>query len=220
MAFGDSPTYPLTAPTYGVVDFNISMTARVVTSESPFTGAVQTYNLGAHYWSATVTLAPMKRENAVEWQTFFMKLKGRTGTFKMGSSDWATARGVWSSETNTAVISLADDHDAGVETIHINEPTSLSSSSTARVGLKKGDMIELQDKLYMVTDDFSYTYGSGIFNIQPPLKVTIDSNTSTANKTIKHNNAQGLWRLDDPSVRWDVDKMQNYGLSFTCSEAF
>ena len=70
-----APTYPLAFPTtVGVQKSNWGLRRAVGLSESPFTGAQQVYEHTMALWTAVITLPPMSRAQAVDYQTFFMQL--------------------------------------------------------------------------------------------------------------------------------------------------
>ena len=56
----------------------------VAVSQSPFTYAQQVAKYTGSVWQTTVTLPPMNRADAGAWQSFFMQLNGRFGTFLLG----------------------------------------------------------------------------------------------------------------------------------------
>ena len=62
-------------------------------SKSPFTGSQQTAEFDHRLWTVDLSLPPMKRAEAVEWQAFLLQLHGRRGTFLLGDPDAASARG-------------------------------------------------------------------------------------------------------------------------------
>ena len=53
----------------------------VGTTISPFTGKQKTQEFDGVYWTATVSLPPMRRSQAVEWQSFLLNCKGPINTF-------------------------------------------------------------------------------------------------------------------------------------------
>lgn len=85
--------YPLPRPSGGFR--SIEWTARSVVgiNASPFTGQQQTYVWPGQWWEATVTLPAMTDANAGIWQGFFLSLNGREGSFYLGDSVRAAARG-------------------------------------------------------------------------------------------------------------------------------
>ncbi len=75
-------TYPLSFPSTGGIS-NIMFTATDVIgiSQSPYTFQQQLFQYPGQRWEASVTLPPMKRDDAETWVGFLLSLKGRLGTF-------------------------------------------------------------------------------------------------------------------------------------------
>ncbi len=63
-----------TSPNFSMSSFNLIR--MVGTTVSPFTGQTKTQEYDAVYWVAELTLPPMKRAEATEWQSFFLELNG------------------------------------------------------------------------------------------------------------------------------------------------
>ena len=62
---------------------------------SPFTGKQLSQEFDAVFWEAEVTLPPLNRSQAVEWQSFLMQLKGSTNHFKFAAPDALTNQGTF-----------------------------------------------------------------------------------------------------------------------------
>ena len=62
---------------------------------SPFTGKQLSQEFDAVFWEAEVTLPPLNRSQAVEWQSFLMQLKGSTNHFKFADTDALTNQGTF-----------------------------------------------------------------------------------------------------------------------------
>tara|TARA_Y100001938_G_scaffold145206_1_gene221386 strand:+ start:197 stop:1063 length:867 start_codon:yes stop_codon:yes gene_type:complete len=62
---------------------------------SPFTGKQLTQEFDAVFWEAEVSLPPLNREQAVEWQSFLMQLKGSVNHFKFADPDALTNQGTF-----------------------------------------------------------------------------------------------------------------------------
>ena len=72
---------------------NFSLFRAIGQTASPFTGKQLTQEFDAVYWTADVTLPPLNRTQAVEWQSFLMQLKGTTNHFKFADPDALTNTG-------------------------------------------------------------------------------------------------------------------------------
>lgn len=206
-----SYTYPLTMPTTGFVQSSWKLVRAISVSQSPFTGQSQTIEYDKALWSCTVSLPPMRRSTAALWQSFFMKLHGRKGTFLMGDPDAKTVQGVL---TGTATVQAAKA--VGVDAINITVP---SSGNNGNVILKAGDYLQLDTgadaRLYMVVNDATASSVANVsIDIEPPLKKAIT--TSTA---IDYTSAQAVMRMDNNDLGWDANHISTYGISFSCTEA-
>ena len=203
------PTYPLsnpTTPAYRTATWGFRR--RTGVSESPFTGKQQVYEYTYGLWFATLSLPPMKRDQASAWEAFFMKLRGRRGTFLLENPDYSFRGAV-----NTAA-TLNTSAAVGDETVQIN--TGNNSTTDAFVA---GDMIQLgagaTAKLYMITDNAT-TNASGVtdVNIEPAIKTAAASGA-----TVEYTSPKGVFRLDAAEVSWETNEVSVYGFTFSCSEA-
>ena len=202
-----TPSYPLTLPTAtGIVTQNWSLTRVVAVTESPFTLEQQTFEHEGSQWKTTMTLPPMKKDKAAIWLAFFMSLRGRRGTFKLGDQDRKTIQG-----TATSVVRVNGASQTGNQ-------VALDGFTASRANVfKAGDYIQINSYLYMVIEDVSAD-GSGEANvkIEPALRSGIE--TINNDDTVVYTNTTTLMRLDSNEFNWDTDKVSNYGMSFACSE--
>ena len=74
---------------------NFSLFRAIGQTASPFTGKQLTQEFDAVFWQAEVTLPPLNRTQAVEWQSFLMRLKGTTNHFKFADPDALTNTGTF-----------------------------------------------------------------------------------------------------------------------------
>jgi len=74
---------------------NFSLFRAIGQTASPFTGKQLTQEFDAVFWQAEVTLPPLNRTQAVEWQSFLMQLKGTTNHFKFADPDALTNTGTF-----------------------------------------------------------------------------------------------------------------------------
>tara|TARA_B100001057_G_scaffold488345_1_gene572535 strand:+ start:2335 stop:2964 length:630 start_codon:yes stop_codon:yes gene_type:complete len=206
-----APTYPLTFPTtQGVQKSSWGLQRAVGISTSPFTGSQQVYEHDFALWKATITLPPMNRATSAEYQTFFMQLHGRKGTFLMGDPDGKTQRG----NATQSSITIASNTAIGAYDIPVSGLTNSQSNA-----LVKGDYIQFgtgsSAKLHMIMDNASAS-GSGTvtLKVEPALKVAITTSTSCV-----ITNTVGVWRMDTNDLNWDSNHASIYGFSFSCMEA-
>lgn len=173
----------------------------VAISESPFTGSANAQEYGMAKWYATLTLPPMKREQAVEWQAFFMKCHGRNNIFLLGDPDAKVQFGTTTSATTSSVGAV------GATTINM---TLSGSDKTIEVG----DYIQFGTaaaaRLHMVT---ARRTGNGAVAFEPPLKAQVNGSVSVGLAQSK-----GVFRMDSNELTWSSNEISTYGVSFSCSE--
>ena len=202
-----TPSYPLTLPTVtGVRTQNWGLNRVVAVTESPFTLQQQTFEHEGSQWRTTMTLPPMKKDSASIWLAFFMSLRGRRGTFKLGDQDRKTIQGV---ATGTIRVNGASQTGNQVALDGF-------ANSTSNV-FKAGDYIQINSYLYMVIENAT-SNGSGEANvkIEPALRSGIE--TINDDTTVLYSNTTTLMRLDNNEFNWDTNQVSVYGISFACSE--
>lgn len=205
-----APTYPLTLPTAPAFSqARWTLKRATAMSESPFTGQQQVFDYGYALWTATLTLPPMMREQAANWEAFMMKLHGRKGTFLLGDPDAKTIQGgANTSATLNGAISVGDF------TISIN-----TNNANMTNVFKAGDYIQIGTagaaKLYMIVDNAT-SNSSGIVsvNIEPAIKVAASDAAA-----VDYTAAQGVFRMDSADLGWDTNEVSRYGITFSCTEA-
>ena len=203
-----TPSYPLTLPTAtGIQTQRFALTRIVGVSQSPFTRQEQVIQHQGEYWSATVQLPPMLKDNASQWLAFLLQLRGRRGTFKLGDQDRKTIQGV---ATGTIRVNGASQTGNQVAL----DGFAISTNNV----FKAGDYIQINSYLYMVTEDVnSNGSGEADVKIEPSLRSGLE--TIADDDTVLYTNTTTLMRLDSNEVAWDTDQVSKYGISFACSEA-
>lgn len=199
-------TYPINLPaTPGIKRFRWMGESVVAVGESPFTLATQVQLHPGARWLAEVTLPPMERADAEEWQTFFLLLEGRYQTFLLGDPLGKTPRGV---ATGTPKV------NGGGQTGN-TLATKGWTNSTNNI-LRTGDYIQVGQRLYRVRETAN-SDGSGnvTLNIWPRLR-----ESPANNDTIITTNCKGTFRLAENSqVLYEADESAIYGIAFTAMEA-
>lgn len=177
----DPPSYP--APSE--VTWNqLTVTAE---SASPFTLKSQIFEWPGQGIGAVVTMPPMKREHAQKWQAFFATLRGRTGTFTFGDSNFANKQdaGLGSPET--------------VGTTQGRNVLSTNWSPNRASVVKPGDWLRIGGKLRKVlTEADSDADGNAEFLVWP------DVQDVSAGTEIVWKDPKGTFRLseDPPEFVW------------------
>lgn len=203
-----TPSYPLTLPTAtGIQTQRFALTRIVGVSQSPFTRQEQVIQHQGEYWSATVQLPPMLKDNASQWLAFLLQLRGRRGTFKLGDQDRKTIQGV---ATGTIRVNGASQTGNQIAL----DGFAVSTNNV----FKAGDYIQINSYLYMVTEDVnSNGSGEADVKIEPSLRSGLE--TIADDDTVLYTNTTTIMRLDSNEVAWDTDQVSKYGISFACSEA-
>jgi len=204
------PSYPLSLPTspsnFVTSEWRIIRT--VAYTESPFTYGQQVAKYQGSVWQTTVTLPPMNRADAGAWQSFFMQLNGRFGTFLLGDPDAKTIQG----GANT-VISVNGDHSVGAYDVVVD------GANTSTVIFKKGDYVQFgsgaSSKLHMIVADItSDASGNATLQIEPSLKTAL-----TDDDVITYSNTKAVMRMDANELGWNANNVSLYGISFSCTES-
>lgn len=81
------------SPNFASVRFALNRT--IAATRSTFTYKQRTQEYDGVYWSAEVTLPPMKRADALEWTTFLTRLQGVKNTFLMADPSHLTNSGTY-----------------------------------------------------------------------------------------------------------------------------
>lgn len=137
--------------TVGIQSMTMRLRSAVAVSESPFSYDQQTYQHQGVRWEAEITLPPMTRAQAKEYEAFFASLRGMANTFTLANP----------LHTATA---------AGGITGSIGDTTINHTIS----GAVAGDYFEVNDRLYIITE---VTSGSSM-KIMPPLRDNCSNNTT------------------------------------------
>lgn len=121
------------------VSSEFSLFRAIGQTASPFTGKQKTQEFDAVFWQAQVTLPPLNKTQAVEWQSFLMQLKGTTNHFKFADPDALTNTGTFST---THLIGENRVNNTNVSLTVTNTNTITASASTFASAIV-GDFIHI-----------------------------------------------------------------------------
>jgi hypothetical protein len=206
-----APSYPLEMPTTpNFIQSNFGLQRFVSVGASPYTGYQQAHEWPFANWQATLTLPPMNRTQAREWQAFFMKLHGRKGSFLLGDPDAKNPTGnidAGRTVLTTAAVAVGS-YDVPLDGLGV----SITSA------FRKGDYIQFGSgstaKLHMiVANSSSDEYGAATVTVEPAIKVALSDNSP-----VTYVSPQGVFRLTDNLSSWDANNIGIYGISFSCNE--
>lgn len=194
-----------TVPGFRSARFELERKTGVV--ESAFTGAQQVYSYPRFSrWRATLELPKMTKARWADWAAFFVKLKGRNGTFLLADPNYGGIRG---DATGTPLVDGAVS--VGDTTMTIDGLTNTDGDTVFRAG----DYISVSNNLLMITDDATVTSGSVTVTFEPAIKVNVNDDTA-----VEISDPKGEFRLDADVTGWDYDNAGHPSFTFSCSEAY
>ena len=183
-------------------------------SQSPYTGSQQVIAYEGQFWEMDFTLPVLEDPDLALWESFFLQLNGREGTFLAGDPARTVARGTASSSPGTP--SVNGNQNARISALPIK------GASTSQTGyLLQADMIQigtgLSASLHKVLEDAD-TDGSGntTLTIWPKTRTALTDGTAIAVAS-----AKGLFRLTQNTV--DILKVPGIfgqSVTFSAMEAF
>ena len=89
----------ITMPTTpNFVRSNFRLVRAIGAVASPYTGKIRTQEFDGVFWEASVTLPPMRRDVALNWQSFLLELNGSVNNFKFADPDALVRRGTYSND--------------------------------------------------------------------------------------------------------------------------
>lgn len=176
----------------------------VASTSSPFSGSYKTQDFDNVYWEADVRLPPMKRSQAVEWQSFFLQLKGPINYFKFADPDALTNTGTYStsffkaearindtSETlsftaSTSTISTVNNVFTNAvvgDFIHVTGANNPENVGTFKITTKTSNTAVVVDRTLV---DESSTSGCKVRqNVKGAEALSLEASTNTASGTLK-----------------------------------
>jgi hypothetical protein len=203
---GSINNWPLIAvpPTPGERQVDWLMVNVVGSQANPYTGRMQTQNWRAGWWEATVTMPPMPRILAESWISFMAQCQGMGGVFYYGDGLGVNAQGAAIGQGVTA-----GSFQSGYQL------TTKGWNPKQYALFTPGDWIQIGYRLYKVMDAVaSDDNGNASFAIWPQIREVPANGTA-----ILTNNAQGLFRMKENSLRYSVSYNKTYSLSFGIREA-
>lgn len=120
------------------VTSNFRLVRSVGSVASPYTGKVRTQEYDGVFWEASVTLPPMRRSTALNWQSFLLELEGPINHFKFADPDALTNTGAYDGTT------LLSDHriNASSQTLSFNNTNNvITGTGNVFANIVVGDFI-------------------------------------------------------------------------------
>jgi hypothetical protein len=190
-------SYPVNTPTnIGIANITLMAENAVAISQSPFTFQQQVVAHPGQRWAASISLPPMKRQDAESWVAFLLSLYGQVGTFLLSDPNCSAPRGTATSATLTGSAGSTSPTITMTGTLLAGDYISLGSGATAR--------------LHKVVQNRS---GNGTIEIWPALR------SSVTGASVDLTEAKGRFRLKDNITQWSINEISSYGITFDCVEA-
>jgi len=190
-------SYPVNTPTnIGIANITLMAENAVAISQSPFTFQQQVVAHPGQRWAASISLPPMKRQDAESWVAFLLSLYGQVGTFLLSDPNCPAPRGTATSATLTGSARSSSPTITMTGTLLAGDYISLGSGASTR--------------LHKVVQDRS---GTGTLEIWPALR------SSYTSATVDLTASKGVFRLKDNITQWNINEISSYGITFDCVEA-
>jgi hypothetical protein len=129
----------ITMPTTpNFIKSNFRLVRSVGSIASPYTGKIRTQEYDGVFWEAVVSLPPMRRDVALNWQSFLLELEGPINHFKFADPDALSNTGTYDGST------LLSDHriNATSQTLTFNNTNNvITGTSNVFNTLEVGDFI-------------------------------------------------------------------------------
>lgn len=177
-------------------------------TQSPWSGVQQVQASMGQWWEADAALAPLKRDQAAEWEAFFMALGGSFGTFLMGDPEFVTPVGVGGG--NPKVSAVVEKRATALDVY--NAPAST-------IGwLKAGDYIQLgtgaNSRIHRLLEDVDTdSNGGASLSFWPFTRSDIAQDSE-----VLVTGTVGVWRIKPGTMSFDRGPMFTT-INFSCVEA-
>jgi len=179
----DMPTSP------NFVRSNFSLFRTIGMTVSPYTGKTKTQEFDGVFWNAEVSLPPMRRDQAVNWQSFLLNLKGQINHFKFTDPDALTNTGTYSTAFLTSELRT---NNTSVQ-LSFSGSTITAASSTFS-STKVGDFIVVTGA---TNEENNGTHK--VTTVTSATVVVVDSDLTTESNTASckvRNNVKGATGLN------------------------
>ena len=197
----------ITMPTTpNFITSNFTLVRTVGVTVSPFTGQTKTQEYDGVYWIAEVSLPPMRRSVAVNWQTFLLELNGAVNHFKFADPDALSNLGTY----DTAFLTSNKRVDSNSVTLSFSSSTITAAASTFS-GAKAGDFIvvtgavnEVNNGTHKIVTRTSNTV------VVTSSTLTTESNTQSCKVKTNVKGATGLCLLASTNAATGTIKKGDY----------
>jgi hypothetical protein len=199
-------TFPINMPVSDAARLSLSMHDITRASVSPYTGKGQFFDWDSGWWSLTITIPPVGRDEAQKWLAFLAALRGRVGTFQTTIPGHSVPLGAARETAGVPRVKGADQ--TGDDVLVDGMPSSTFEY------LAQGDLIQIGTRLYVVTERVSTdSDGEKRINVWPRIEEPHADDTR-----VIVSGAVGLFRLSSDVRGFDIESFDTYGCTFQAEE--
>lgn len=175
---------------FATVKFTLNR--NIATSRSAFTNKQRLQEYDGVFWSAEVTLPPMKRADALEWTTFLTRLQGTKNTFLLGDPSHTTNSGTYNADF------LAIENRLGTSSTLLNFSSTNNTITDNELndsfqGLATGDFVLISGAS---ADENNGTFKITTFVNDNGIRVDRDITNATEQSCTIKDNAKGITGLN------------------------
>lgn len=168
---------------------NFKLVRTIGTVASPYTGKLRTQEYDGVFWEATVSLPPMRRDVAKNWQSFLLECNGMVNQFKFADPDALANQGTYNADDLKAKNRI--NQTANIELdFNTNNTIVAPSDTTPFANALVGDFISVTGSQYPEnngTHKITAKANSYTLTVQPENTITLIEDLNRTACTIKSN---------------------------------
>lgn len=168
---------------------NFKLVRTIGTVASPYTGKIRTQEYDGVFWEAVVSLPPMRRDVAKNWQSFLLECNGMVNQFKFADPDALLNQGTYNADDLKAKNRINQTANIELDFSSANTITA-PSNTTPFANALVGDFISVTGSQYpenngthkIIAKANSYT-----ITVQPENTINLTTDADRPACTIKSN---------------------------------
>ena len=168
---------------------NFKLVRTIGTVASPYTGKIRTQEYDGVFWEAVVSLPPMRRDVAKNWQSFLLECNGMVNQFKFADPDALVNQGTYNADDLKAKNRI--NQTANIELDFNTDNTIVAPSDTTPfANALVGDFISVTGSQYPEnngTHQITAKANSYTLTVQPENTITLTEDLNRTACTIKSN---------------------------------
>lgn len=168
---------------------NFKLVRTIGTVASPYTGKLRTQEYDGVFWEATVSLPPMRRDVAKNWQSFLLECNGMVNQFKFADPDALTNQGTYNADDLKAKNRINQTANIELDFSSANTITA-PSNTTPFANALVGDFISVTGSQYPEnngTHKITAKANAYTVTVQPENTINLITDADRTACTIKSN---------------------------------